>query len=370
MILFPSLKSPRWLLAITSLLFLFLFGVYTYIWFKQAEWLEHRIKHEITLLKTTQEITIDHDGLNVTGFPWKLEMRLDNPRLTSTNQEAVSLQIEGILKVKSALWSPKNFRINTRGRTNLLYTPAPHFAPLALKIENFQGSFKFHQNTFTLETLKFFNTQLKILENKINVKELTFSTSPKRKSVDESLIDSSVLPAQKKEVKNSVLNRSFALKISHLEINDYKTPQFPSLIESFEIIAHLEEPLNLRTKNPFKEWAQNGGFLEIEKFSFEWGFLAGKGNGTFALDRELQPLAAFSLNLSGLETFLDHLAQEKIIHKNVASIAKLSLGLLRDKSIAPEASRHTIALSLQKGDLSMGPLTVAKLPQMKWPSGT
>ena len=58
-----------------------------------------------------------------------------------------------------------------------------------------------------------------------------------------------------------------------------------------------------------------------------------------------------------------------MIRKNVSLIARLSLGLLQDKSTSrDEAPRHTIALSLQKGDLSMGPLTLAKLPKLKWPS--
>lgn len=368
MTLFSTLNPRRWLLPLSTILFLFISGGYTYIWFKQADWLEQRIKHEITLLQASQEMTLDHDGLKVTGFPWKLEISIYKPRLISTQQGATLLQIDGPLEVKSTVWSPRTIVINALGKTKLLYAPAPQFAPLILETNDFQGCFRFHQHSFVLETIKLYDTHLKVLENKINLEEFTLSAFTEGKSHDWPLTDSSTVASQRKEVKNPQKNRSFTLKIKRMKINDYESAKFPSLIESLEVIAHLEETLNLKIKNPLKEWAQKGGFLEIEKFAFEWGSLTGEGDGTFALDHEFQPLAAFSINLSGLETLLDHLARAKIIHKNVASIAKLSLGLLQDKSTPHgESPRHTIALSLQKGDLSIGPLTIAKLPQIEWP---
>ncbi|AIL13319.1 hypothetical protein IM40_07145 [Candidatus Paracaedimonas acanthamoebae] len=363
-----SSKRHQWLPRISVITLLLISAGYTYLWFNQAHWLEERVNREIALLQTNQKTTLVHEGVKVTGFPWKLEVKIHNPRLASTQWGAMLLQIDGLLEVESTVWSPEIIVVNALGKTKLTYTPAPQFASLMLEFEDFQGSFEIYHKDYLLKTLKLYDLHLKMLKNRVKVKEISLSMPIQGKLIRPSLTSIATATSQEKILSNSDRSRSFALKIYRMKINEDSATKLPSLLESVEATIHLEEAFNPFAVNPFKEWTAKGGFLEIEKLSFEWGSLKGEGDGTFAFDHKSQPLAAFSTKISGLETFLDHLAQEKIIRKNIASMAKLSLGLLQDKSTSyGESPRHTIALSLQKGDLSIGPLTIAKLPKIEWP---
>lgn len=351
-------------------LFLLLSSIgYTYLWFKQAHWLEARVHHEITLLQTNQETTLDHEGVKVTGFPWKLEVKIRNPRLTFTRGGSGLFQVDGQLEIESTLFSPQTIVVNGLGKTKFIYAPTSHLAPLMLEVEDFQGSLKIQSKNYLLNALKLYDLHLKMHENRINVEEFSLSALPQKKLIRPSLTSATTVASQKQTLPDSDRYRSFALKIYRMKVNQHSITKLLSLLESLEAIVHLEETFNPLVINPFQEWAKKGGVLEIEKLAFEWGPLNGEGDGTLALDPDLQPLAAFSLKISGLEPLLDQLAHEKIIRKNVALIAKLSLGLLQNQATPrDEAPSHKVALSLQKGDLSIGPLTIVKLPKIEWPS--
>ena len=349
-------KRRPLLAPISIIILLLLFGGYIYVWFKQARFLEERVHHEINLLKTNQETTFDHEGVKVTGFPWKLEIKIHQPRLTSTHRGSGILQIDGFLEVESAVWSPSTITVNAHGKTKFIYTPKPQQAPLMLEFEDFQGSFKIHPQGYTLKNLQLYDLHLKMLENRVNIEEFTLTALPPEKTILPTLSKTILTASHEQTLPKINRSSSFALKIYRMRINDHTTTKLPSLVKSLDAIVHLEETFNLLAANPFKEWTDSGGAFEIEKFSFDCGSLKGEGNGTLAFDHDSQPLAAFSATFSGLETLLDQLTQAKMIRKNVSLIARLSLGLLQDKSTSrDEAPRHTIALSLQKGDLSMGP---------------
>jgi hypothetical protein len=365
----PNSKFRRSLPWISAAFFLLSCSGYTHLWFKQARWLEERINHEISLLQRSKETNLEHEGVKITGFPWKLEIKIRNPRLTLTRGGAGLFQIDGQLEVESTVWSPKTIVVNALGKTKLIYTPVPQLAPLMIEFEDFQGSFKIHHKDYIFNTLKIYDLHLKMLENRVNIEEVSLSMLPQKQAFYPPLSDATTPPLKEPSTLKPTPFTSFAFKLYRMNVNDHRTMKFPSLLKSLEAVIHFDETFNLFSATPLKEWAEKGSFLEIERLAFEWGSLKGEGNGTFALDHELQPLAAFSIKILGLESLLDQLAKEKIIRKNVASIAKLSLGLLQDKSTAhDEPPRHTIALSLQKGDLSIGPLTIAKLPRIKWPS--
>ncbi|OJX10748.1 MAG: hypothetical protein BGO77_02520 [Caedibacter sp. 37-49] len=339
---------------ISFLLILTICIAYTYLWFRQAHWLENNIRYKIVQLQQTQNLNLEHESIKITGFPWKLEVKISNPRLTSTKWGSSFFQIDGRLEVEATAWSPRTIVVNTLGKTKFIYAPKEDFAPLMLECEDLQGSFEIRDKDYVFKSLQLYNVDGKLHKTKFKLEEMMVSSLPQTSS-----ITSSGTSIAEKQIKSS----SFSLRLYRLQLTEQQMTKIPSLVELLETTFHLEEEINFSAPKPLEEWTKKGGFLEIEKLSFEWASLKGEGNGTFALDHNLQPLAAFTAKVSGLDAFFDQLAQDKIIRKNVASIVKLSLGLLKDKS-----SQHTVALSLQKGDLSVGPITIAKLPKITWPS--
>ncbi len=356
-------SNRRSLVSWISFLFVLSISIaYTYVWFRQAHWLENNIHHKIVHLQQTQDLKLEHESIKITGFPWKIEVKISNPRFTSTKWGSSFFEIDGRLEVEATVWSPKTVVVNALGRTKFIFTPEAELAPLMLECEDLQGNFEIRDKDYIFKSLKLYNIDGKLHKTNFKLEEMMVLSLPQ--DLFSSNIFSKTSMAEK-QLKNS----SFSLRLYRLRLNEQQATRLPSLVELFETTVHLEEEINFAALKPLEEWTKKGGFLEIEKLSLEWGSLKGEGNGTFAFDNNLQPLAAFTAKISGLDSFFDQLAKDKIIRKNVASIVKLSLGLLKDKSSSDsKSSEHTVALSMQKGDLSVGPITIAKLPQIKWPS--
>lgn len=74
-------------------------------------------------------------------------------------------------------------------------------------------------------------------------------------------------------------------------------------------------------------WRDNGGTIEIRSTAITWGKLSLTGDGTVALDRDMQPEAAFSATLRGWGAGLDALAASGSIKPEQANFLRLGLAL-------------------------------------------
>ncbi len=117
----------------------------------------------------------------------------------------------------------------------------------------------------------------------------------------------------------------------------------------------------------FATWRDDGGTVEIEKFSLHWGPLRLSANGTLALDEKMQPMGALKATIAGFAETLDALVAARAMKKKKARTAKFFLSLLA-KSPAPDAPPElTLPLTIQKQTLSVGPVPLAKIPPIHWP---
>ena len=118
-------------------------------------------------------------------------------------------------------------------------------------------------------------------------------------------------------------------------------------------------------------WRNQGGALEIQNILFEHGSLEIKGEGTLALNKKLQPLAAFSLEARGYLELIDRLNSSRLIGPNEARLAKAVLSMLAvsKKNEDNNKSRKMVKfpLTIQDGYLYVGPLSLGSIPEFHWP---
>jgi hypothetical protein len=112
-------------------------------------------------------------------------------------------------------------------------------------------------------------------------------------------------------------------------------------------------------------WRDAGGVVDLKSFAFAQGPLALTGNATVALDKNLQPEGAASLQAKGLAPTIDLLASEGMITQgDVLKFKAFVLGA--QKPGADGQPEVATGLSLQNGILSWGPFPITRVPEVVW----
>lgn len=113
-----------------------------------------------------------------------------------------------------------------------------------------------------------------------------------------------------------------------------------------------------------KAWREAGGTVNLNALSLQWGQLALSGNGTLALDKEMQPEGAFTTHLTGYEQAIDSLATAGWIKPSAASIAKLALGVASHPGPDGKPSVDT-PITIQNRRISAGAIKLGQVPELK-----
>lgn len=130
-----------------------------------------------------------------------------------------------------------------------------------------------------------------------------------------------------------------------------------------KLLGHLPPgPLN----EGLPVWRDSGGTVEISRLELEWGPLAAQGDGTIALDGGLQPIGAFSAKAQGFFDVLDVLRRRGIVASRDAMTATVVLGVLSRRPAGGGPASLSLPLSIQSQTLYAGPVTVAKIPTVRW----
>lgn len=121
-----------------------------------------------------------------------------------------------------------------------------------------------------------------------------------------------------------------------------------------------------RLTDALNDWRTNGGTLEVRRFLLDWPPLLISADGTLALDRNLQPIAAFSTRISGFRETVDALVDDGQVSAGDAQSVMLVLNLLAQTPSDSGAPEITVPVSVQDRRLSVGPFNVMEVPEVSW----
>ncbi len=135
-----------------------------------------------------------------------------------------------------------------------------------------------------------------------------------------------------------------------------------------------ELALGVTVKGPFPPgqleqsaaaWRDAGGTIEVENLRVEWGGLGISANGTLALDRQLQPVAAFSSGIEGFDKIIDALVAADWLIPEQGSLVKIALGALSRPG--PDGKPQlTAPFTIQNGKMYLGPARLGTAPRIAW----
>jgi hypothetical protein len=114
------------------------------------------------------------------------------------------------------------------------------------------------------------------------------------------------------------------------------------------------------------EWRNDGGTVELHRLYLSWGPLEMEAGGTLALDGELQPMGALTATIRGFAETIDALVAKGKIKASDAATAKVVLGLLAKTPEDGGEPELTVPLTVQDGRLYVGPVGLLRIPPVRW----
>ena len=109
-------------------------------------------------------------------------------------------------------------------------------------------------------------------------------------------------------------------------------------------------------------WRDNGGTIDIERIQFERAPNKLIVKGTLALDADLKPIGAGTIDVSGLATFLNEQEKAGRITKSEANFLNLAILVLSKTTQQPEKTMIRIPITAQNGKLKIGSFSLFDLP--------
>lgn len=111
-------------------------------------------------------------------------------------------------------------------------------------------------------------------------------------------------------------------------------------------------------------WRDSGGTVELDHVDLRWGNVTVNGNGTAALDGDLQPTGSLSGGISGYDQLMNALVTAGRVKEKDARVGRLALALLAHPG---KDGRAEIAaqLTIQDGEMRLGPVKLPA-PHINW----
>lgn len=126
-------------------------------------------------------------------------------------------------------------------------------------------------------------------------------------------------------------------------------------------------PRDLRA-GPVSRWRDADGAVRIDRLSLTWGPLVIDAEGAVRLSATLQPEGRLNARISGFVETIDTLVDARLIPPRQGGIAKAGLTLLAGPADENGVSVLTTPISIESGQVFLGPIALARLPYLEWPN--
>ena len=188
------------------------------------------------------------------------------------------------------------------------------------------------------------------------------------------------------EIRDMSANDTFEVTEADISLHDISrgAPSFKVRIRDMEMPEMVHAPLgrNVRHVDAKGEmtgrfqlgkwpdvlalWRDEGGALDFKSLDLDYPPLRVRGDGTLALDSEMQPVGAFAVKADGVFASVDALYNKGLIPIGTSFATKIALGVLSKKSDDGNNSYLDMSLTLQDRTLYAGTVKLLKLAPVRW----
>ena len=291
--------------------------------------------------------TVAYDDLSISGYPARLRVRLDHPQLGKSPQ--YSWRADRLI----ATFEPWHFR------SIRLESPGEHH----IEIDNGRRSFRVVAPAATGRIE--FDREWGVSALLMGFRNVDIGESGQPDTINFASLDlNAYIPFNATAGDPSVV---FVVSAEHI------VAPFPSgaaLAPSIEKVG-LDidiwgHPFGSPLKDAVEAWRDQGGTIDLKVVLLRWGPLFVEGDGTLALDRDLQPVGALSARVSGYSESFDVLVNAGMIRPTTAAAATTVLNLIAKSPIEGEPAEAKIPITIQERQLYVGPVNFFEMPRIRW----
>jgi hypothetical protein len=343
-------KQQRLLLAAPLILLIVVIIAVVAGWFIAARTVTQALQHW-TNDRRAEGYRIDYAAPVIGGFPFRLVLRLDRPSIEAPGK---AWQWDGpSLTGEATLWRPLLVHVALPGRHAVRWGAAE-------EARLFDGDFASADSVIRLGS----NGRLRSLTVKLaGIKTVDDSGA-------ELTLRSLELSGEQPHPKFALPPESilaFAIAADGVTLPPQPVAPLGRLIETLAVEGEIKGPLAMGPVKPALDaWRAAGGTLELHSIMAKWGPLAVTGDGTLALDKAMQPIAALSLSFSGFSETLDALVASGLVDQKKAGLPRVILGALARSGNDGGKAAIKAPLTIEDGSLLVGPVKLMPVPPIDW----
>ncbi len=291
--------------------------------------------------------------VKVRGYPFSFRIKFEGASLGWPS--GFGFTGENV-KIRAWPWSLRHIGVVTTGGFSFILPPGDSRPVVTIAGETLRGNMAFRDSAVPV-SLKMTADGISASEAAQDGKpgpEVTVATVELTESRPE------MMPASDMDVAYDASVRLLDLSGRSLESN----PLGGTIQEVLIHAKLLGIPPATTDSAGLRAWRDSGGTIDAPDLALRWGALTLTGNGTVALDNEMQPEGAFTAHLSGFEQAIDALTAAGWVKMGPGSIAKIALGISAHPSPDGKPTVDT-PLTIQNRRLSIGPAKLTEIPVLR-----
>ncbi len=234
-------------------------------------------------------ITLDHDGLTFSGFPFTISAALARPK---ADWQGGHWEGPEVLTSETSFTDPTSIRIDASGRHAL------DIDALSLEVDSREA----------LAFLEVGKQGPEALQANLRQTEIQLTGGLGEASLQSLELTAAPLPP----LADASQTTALALDLTGLSLPQALGAQLPALgtsIEEGSLRANLSGPLAPGpAPQVLQYWRQNGGTLDLQRLTLTWGPVSLEAAGRLSLDDLLRPVGTLNLQAAGFPALLDGLA--------------------------------------------------------------
>lgn len=324
--------------------------VYTGIWFWEASVTRSQVKHFETA-REAEGVHLSHHGLEIRGFPFSIEAQLHDvvvtglPRLRATKIEMP------MLTAHARPWQPNDWLFSAPdGVVAIVPDEGGGIKASAHELKGEVSGTSSRGWTADIRAGGLAAAALVAPVGDLEAASLRLHLS---------------LPANPPDEHGSV-TAEFSATLDRMALPQAIGP-LKRVVDRIAFDGTVDGQIPaLPLRAALAQWRDDGGTIELHHLTVNWQQLSVVGNGTVALDKDMQPLAAFSAALRGWPAMLDALVAQGEMGRADANFAKIGLALLARPGDDGQSELRT-PITLQNGHLYLEKAKVAQVPKITWP---
>ncbi|MFO1061841.1 MAG: DUF2125 domain-containing protein [Dongiaceae bacterium] len=294
---------------------------------------------------------IDYAAPVVSGFPFRLRFALDRPTIEAPGH---AWQWDGPALVgEASLWRPLTIRVRLPGRHAVRWGEGDAARLYAGQAASAQAIIRLSRNG-DLDTLRVELGAVKVSDDsgaEIAVQAIHLAGE----------LPHEPIPADPPRTLD------FGFEADAITLAPQEVQPLGRTIDRLFLEGTLKGPLPPGgAKAAATVWRAAGGVVDLHRLQGKWGPLAIEGDGTLALDRDLQPEGAFGLKVSGFDATLDALAAAGLIEGKRIGFARTMLGALANRSTRSGEPAIEVPLTIQDRSVLIGPVKLLQLRKIEW----